>query len=165
MKKLLLLLIIPFLSPGQNEFAISEQNCEIYIDKELEEANNLEPLTWLINNFSDYNFSEKCNEYINDIQELYWGGSITELDFNNKWKKIYDISRPIFGHPFQAGNCEWTETQLSLIEFLGKDNNDGYWFKIEILGGCYEMDENLSRLVYIIQKSNQFMIDDLISCE
>ena len=165
MKKYVLLLIIPFLCISQDDFTASEQNCEVFIDEALMYANNLTPLTWLINNFNNYNYSEKCSEYIDDIQELYWGGSITQSDFNNKWNGIYDTSRPIFGHPFQTGNCEWGATQLSLIKFLGKNNNDGYWFKIKLEGGCYEMNENLSRLVYIIKNSNQYMIDDIISCE
>ena len=166
MKKIILLLFfVPLFNFGQNDVATIEQNCEAYIEEPLMYANNLVPLTWLINNFSDYNYSEKCIEYINDMNELYWGGSITENDFNNTWNGIYDKSRPIFGHPFQTGNCEWGATQLSLIKFLGKDNNDGYWFKIKLEGGCYEMNENLSRLVYVIKNSNEFVIDDIISCE
>ena len=70
---------MPLFNFGQNDVATIEQNCEAYIEEPLMYANNLVPLTWLINNFSDYNYSEKCIEYINDMNELYWEGVLLKM--------------------------------------------------------------------------------------
>jgi hypothetical protein len=82
-------------------------------------------------------FTDKCAQFIEDVQNYYWGyeDSISEDQLKKKWQTVYDLDFANWGHPFESGNCGWQTVKIISVEYLG-DLNYGSWFKIEIVGGC-----------------------------
>lgn len=107
----------------------------------------------------------RCEEYLNDINESYWGydGTIDEETVRKKWSHIYDLKYGNFGHIFEAGNCGWVSKQITTIEYLG-EVNEGDWFNITIKGGCFENDYSttLVRVIKVIREDGVYLIDNVV---
>lgn len=151
---------------AENNYALIESN--MYLVQKDVSALNLwlekiinEPIGLL-----EKKFTKSCYDYVQDATEFHWGypGSIDEYEFKDKWEKLFDLDYSSFSQVFENGNCDWEAKAVKSIDYLG-DLNDGSWFQISIVGGCFADDpsESIIRIVKIINADNDFQIANFLS--
>jgi hypothetical protein len=153
---------------------IPETNFDFFKTKIIkEDGNHSEIEKWLMQIVANDNelnmdgntsyMTKECLNFVTDIIEFNWGypGSIEEGMLRKKWSNKFDLKYINYTHLFETGNGGWMVKVLSKIKYLGELNN-GTWFQLTINGGADEHENELIRIVKVIEKDNTFYISNFL---
>lgn len=90
--------------------------------------------------------------------DLDWDRSLTQLEFENKWKDKYDIKYAGVGNGFLISGQDWGKIEVLKCDLLEETENS-YIFKTIIRDVEYKID--YERDIEVIRSGNSFLINDI----